>query len=274
MNDQVAKEELQAAQAYEELHVPALFRQWTVPMLDSISAKSGNCIIDVACGTGILARQAAESYGNNGLIAGVDPAPGMLAVARRLAPSIEWRVGTAESIPYSDSVFDAVVSQFGMMFFDDRAQALREFLRVLKPGGKISVAVWDKLENSEAYPLEVELLDSLAGKRAAEALMAPFVLGDKDKLNKLFKSTGIHRVELTTHRGTARFPSIKVMVEADLRGWLPVMGVVLPEELIQEILTEAEHRLKSYVQANGEVVFEVPAHIITGHKGRQDEAER
>jgi SAM-dependent methyltransferase len=266
MDIQVSKEAIQAAQAYEDLHVPALFRQWTVKILEAVSLEPGSSLIDVACGTGILARQAAERLGNKALIAGVDPAPGMLTVARRIAPSIDWRLGTAELIPYPDGSFDAVLSQFGMMFFTDRRQALTEFLRVLKPGGKIAVAVWDKLENSEAYPIEVELLNNLAGAGAADALRAPFVLGDRAELKELFMSAGVDAVEIATHRGTARFPSIRVMVEADLRGWLPVMGVTLSEDLIQEILTQAERQLAKYVQASGEVMFDSPAHIVTGHK--------
>jgi ubiquinone/menaquinone biosynthesis C-methylase UbiE len=87
-------------------------------------------VLDVACGTGILASEASARVGPNGYVAGVDPNPGMLAVAARIAPSIEWRKGTAELLPYPDQSFDAVVSQFGLMFFIDRHQALREMLRV------------------------------------------------------------------------------------------------------------------------------------------------
>ena len=268
MDRQVPEEEIQAAEAYESLHVPALFRQWTVHMLHAISPEPGISILDVACGTGILARKAAESLEDYGQIAGIDPAPGMLAVARRLGPTVDWRLGTAEMIPYSDSTFDSIVCQFGMMFFADRSQALREFLRVLKPGGTVAVAVWDKLENSEAYSEEVELLEELAGQHAADALKAPFVLGDKFELMQLFRSAGIEAVDIATNHGTARFPNIRTMVEADLRGWLPVMGVSLTEDIIQEILVKAEIQLKQYVHAHGEVIFDCPAHIITGSKRR------
>lgn len=268
MNKQIPEEQVRAAQAYEDLHVPALFRQWTVPMANAIALGPGSRILDVACGTGILARHIAERLKLNGFVAGVDPSPGMLAVAQRLGPSIEWRLGTAEAIPYPEDNFDAVVSQFGLMFFSDRLQALREFLRVLKPGGEVAIAVWDKLENSEAYPIEVELLKRLAGTQAADALRAPFVLGDTAELNDLLETAGIEAVRITTHHGTARFPSVKAMVEADLRGWLPVMGVDLPEQLIQQILTESERELDSFVRANGDVSFNSPAHIITGRKNK------
>jgi len=190
----------------------------------------------------------------------------MLAVASELAPNVEWQEAMAESLPYPDRSFDAVVSQFGLMFFSDRSLALREMIRVLKPGGRLAVAVWDTLENSAAYPIEVEVLERLAGDAAANALRAPFVLGDKDALIALFEDSGVESVGIETVNGTARFPSIKVMVEADLRGWLPVMGVFLNEDQIQEILEEAETALAEYVTAEGDVVFNSPAHIVTGSK--------
>jgi SAM-dependent methyltransferase len=196
----------------------------------------------------------------------VDPNPGMLAVAERLEPSIQWREGVAESLPYSDHSFDAVISQFGLMFFTDRNAAIREMIRVLVHGGRIAVAVWESLERSQAYPLLVQLLERTAGSQAAEALRAPFVLGDRAQLEELFRSSGVESVDVTTHRGTARFPSVRAMVEADLRGWLPVMGVVLPEERIQLILEEAEFALSRYVTADGAVEFESPAHIVSGTK--------
>lgn len=264
MKEHPSDDQIAAAKAYEGLHVPALFQQWASRVLDAAQIAPGHRVLDVACGTGVLARQAAERVGPMGFVAGVDHNPGMLAVAEQLAPTVEWAAGTAESLPYPDQAFDRVVSQFGLMFFADRRQALREMLRVLAPGGALAVAVWDKLENSAAYPIEVELLERMAGERAAAALRAPFALGDTGELSRLFESAGVASVRIATLKGTARFPSIRAMVEADLRGWLPVMGVPLEEELIQRILAKAEDALRQYLVADGQVVFDSPAHIISG----------
>lgn len=140
-----------------------------------------------------------------------------------------------ELLPFPDRSFDAVVSQFGMMFFTDGHEAIREMLRVLDGGDRLAVAVWDALENHPAYAEEVALLERIAGREAADALRAPFALGDAIQLAAAFEDAGVDDVSVTTLTGTARFPSIRSMVAADLRGWLPV-----------------------------QVVFDSPAHIVSG----------
>jgi len=259
-------DQIAGARAYEGLQVPALFGQWCARMLDAAGVELGQRVLDVACGTGVLAREATNRVGPAGRVAAVDPAPGMLAVAAELAPDIEWQQALAESLPYPDRSFDAVMSQFGLMLFSDRAQALREMIRVLKPGARLSVAVWDTLENSGAYAVEVDLLMRLAGEAAANALRAPFVLGDRDALMALFDELGAESIAVETVNGTACFPSIQSMVEADLRGWLPIMGVVLDEDRIQRILEAAETALAEFVTESGNVVFDSPAHIVTAFK--------
>jgi hypothetical protein len=151
------------------------------------------------------------------------------------------------------------------MFFTDREQAVREMARVLEPGGRLAVAVWDTLANIPAFAAEVELLERLAGPRAADAVRAPFALGDRERLAGIFQRAGLPSATVATHPGVARFPSIRVMVEADLRGWLPVMGVNLSEDEIGRILQAAEHELAAYV-IQGEVVFDTPAHLVTATK--------
>jgi len=256
-------ESVAAARAYEQFFVPALFAEWTAWVADAARIGTSDRVLDVACGTGVLAREIRSRTGGNGGVTGLDANAGMLAVAAERAPDIEWRHGTAESLPFPDRSFDAVVSQFGLMFFSDRQRAVREMARVLAPGGRLAVAVWDSLDDTPAYAAEVALLERMAGRAAADALRAPFVLGSTRALVELFETAGLGGVIVQTRRGTARFPSLGTMVGADLRGWLPVMGVVLPEDLISRILKEAEIVLAPYVQRDGAVVFDSPGHIVT-----------
>jgi SAM-dependent methyltransferase len=189
----------------------------------------------------------------------------MLAVAKEFTPSVDWQQGTAEAMPFTDATFDVVVSQFGLMFMD-RDRAIHEMLRVLKPNGRLVVAVWDTVENIPVYAAEIALLERLAGTQAADALRAPFVLGNRELLAKVFNDADADAVTISTSKCVARFPSIRAMVEADLRGWLPVMGVKLTEEEIGRVLNEAENVLDSYVTDDGRVTFEVRAHLVTAKK--------
>lgn len=266
MSESMLQAQIDAANAYEALFVPALFGQWAPKVADAVQVQPGQRVLDVACGTGILAREIAPRIGSSGRVVGVDPSSGMVAVAKQLAPAIEWREGVAESLPFPDQSFDAVVSQFGLMFFTDRRQALYEMLRVLTPGGRLAVAVWDSLDNIPAYASEVALLERTAGRQGADALRAPFVLGNRKDLATLFSDAGMASAKITTHRGTAQFPSIRTMVEADLRGWLPVMGVILSEDQIGRISQEAEQALSSYATADGRAVFHLSAHLVTARK--------
>jgi len=264
--DVATQAQIDAALTYERLFVPAEFQEWAGRMADAAEVRPGMRVLDVACGTGVLARTLAARVGRDGFVAGVDPDPGMLTVAARLAPAVEYRQGAAESLPYPDGSFDRVVSQFGLMFFSDRERALREMQRVTKPGGRIVVAVWGRLEETPAYAQLVKILESVAGSAAAQPLRAPFALGERDVLASLFTRAGFAEARIETQDGVSRFPSIRTLVEADLRGWLPVMGVVLREDEIERIIAIAERELTEYLTPEGKVQFISPAHIATASR--------
>ena len=258
-----------AAEIYEEFFVPALFQQWAPVVADSAGIRAGQRVLDVACGTGVLAREAADRVAASGSVAGgsvvgLDRNEGMLAMARRIAPAIEWQAGRAEQLPFPDGSFDAVVSQFGLMFFDDRAQAVREMRRVLKPGSRLAVAVWDALENSPGYAAMAALLQRLFGARIAGELQAPFALGDAGALRALFAEAGFSDIKVATHAGTARFPSIEAWVRTDVKGW--TLADRIDDDQYALLQREASTALRPYAKANGEVVFDAPAHIAVAER--------
>jgi ubiquinone/menaquinone biosynthesis C-methylase UbiE len=253
-----------AAEVYETFFVPALFQEWAPRVADAAKLAPGQNVLDVACGTGALACEAAGRVAPGGGVVGLDRNEGMLAVARRKSPGIAWRSGRAETLPFDDDAFDAVVCQFGLMFFEDRVAALKEMTRVLRPGGHMVVAVWDALERTPGYAAMTLLLKRLFGDAIANELRAPFSLGDPEVLRALFAAAGIPEVDIRTPLGTARFPSIQSWVHTDVKGW--TLADLIDDAQYRLLLREAEEELQPYRRPDGTVAFRAPAHIVTVRK--------
>lgn len=262
MSMRVESAALSPAEVYDEYFVPALFQQWGETVAEIAAIQSGQRVLDVACGTGVLACAAANRAGPDGSIVGLDPNDEMLRVARRKGTEIEWRSGVAESLPFPDQSFDAVVSQFGFMFFEDRPGALREMMRVLKPGGRLAVAVCDALDHSPGYAVLAELLHRLFGASVAEAFRAPFVCGDRDLLRAYAEQGGIPAAMVTRRDGTVRFDSIEALVATE-RACAWTLGGLLDERQFDKLLREAEESLQPFEAADGSIAFVMPALIIT-----------
>jgi ubiquinone/menaquinone biosynthesis C-methylase UbiE len=206
-----------ASEVYERLFVPALVGQWAPRVVETARIDPGDRVLDVGCGTGVLARAAADRVAVEEQITGFDHSDGMLAVARRIRPRIDWRQGDASALPFADRSFDVVMSQFALMYFPDRTTALREMARVLRPGGRLAIAVWGPFERATSYVILTEIARRRCGPAAADVLTSPFVLGDEARLVELFRSAGIDRIAVALHAGTMTFPSIATFVEAEAR---------------------------------------------------------
>ena len=253
-----------AAEIYEEFFLPALFVQWTGPLADAAGIEPGDHVLDVACGTGVLARALASRVAPTGSVVGLDVNAGMLDVARHKAPAVHWVQGRAEDLPFDSDGFDAVVSQFGLMFFEDRVAALQEMLRVLRPGGRLAVAVWDALARTPGYAAMTNLLESLFGAEVAQSLRAPYVLGDTEILADLFRRAGVIGVRIETQPGVARFPSLQAWIFTDIRGW--TLADALDDEQVDLLRSRANTVLAKFVSADGAVTFSAPAHVVTARK--------
>ena len=253
------------AEVYETQFVPALFRHWGPVLCEAAHIGPGQRLLDVACGTGALTVAAAGRVSPGGAVFGLDINPEMLAVARRHHPEIEWHEGRAESLPFAGASFDAVVSQFGLMFFDDRVAALREMQRVLRPGGRLAVAVCDALERSPGYAALAALLDRLFGRRVGDAFRAPFVLGDAATLQALCTEAGIDEASVAQHEGTVRFDSIDALVSTE-RACVWTLGGLLDDDQFEILRREAQEAFRPFVDAGGKVAFAMPALLITAQK--------
>ena len=249
----------QAAAVYEEFFVPALFGEWAPRIVGAAGVRLGSRVLDVACGTGIAARHAAAIAGPGAWIVGLDRNPGMLAVAMAKAPDIEWMEGLAEDLPFPDASFDAVISQFGLMFFDDRAEALAEMYRVTRPEGRMAVAIWGRVEDAPGYAAMIDLVESRAGPEAAEALSMPFVLGDEAELLAEYARAGLPEPEIVTLKGTARFPSVTEWVRIDVTGW--TLADIIDPGQYDALQEAAPAALSRFTWPDGRVAFPVSAHV-------------
>jgi len=250
-----------AAQIYEEFFVPALFADWPPRLLEAAGVQAGSSLLDVACGTGILAREAAAVIGVNGSVVGIDINEGMLAVAREQGARVSWRLGPAEALPFENDAFDHVVSQFGLMFFEDQVNAIREMARVVRPGGTTAVAVWASLADTPGYNLVAQILDELFGPEVAKSIQIPYALGDRQRLKALFAEAGVADLKIQTIAGRAQFKSIESWMFTDIKGW--TLADVIDDEGYEMFRQYAFPKLTQFEQADGTVAFDAPAHIVT-----------
>jgi SAM-dependent methyltransferase len=254
----------EAALGYEKDFVPAIFAQWAPVLAETARVGPGDRVLDVACGTGVLAREAAVRAGATGRVTGLDLNEGMLAVARRLRPQIEWRQGDAAALPFADGTFDVVVSQFALMFFPDRVAALREMWRVLAPHGRLAVAVCGPIGRSKGYAVLADILRRAVGNDAAAMVEGYFAVGEEAELGRLCAAAGIAGASVRVREGWARFASVDELVRIEIRG-SPLCGLV-DETSYQRVLKAAREELREFAEASGTVAIRLDATIASASK--------
>lgn len=189
-----------AAENYQRDFVPAIGGPVSAELLRAAELQPGERVLDVACGTGVVTRQAAEQVAPTGSVTGVDITPEMLAVAAAQPPPaaagavpIDWRQGDATALPFTDERYDVVLSQLGLMFMDDRAAAAAEMRRVLVPGGRLVVSTAGRIQ-----PV-FEIMDRAIARHVdpelAGFVQSVFSLHDPAVVAELFRSTGFRDVE-------------------------------------------------------------------------------
>ena len=190
---------------YERYFVPTIGRPLAVDLVHASALQAGERVLDVACGTGVVARLAAEQVGTGGAVTGLDAHPGMLAVARSVpaeGATIEWHQADAAATGLPDAAYDAVLCQLGLQCFADRTAALREMRRVLRPGGRIAVNV-----AGPPPPIFEILRQALADHVSPDAagfIATVFSLTARSELESLLERAGFEEISAETR--TRRLP--------------------------------------------------------------------
>jgi ubiquinone/menaquinone biosynthesis C-methylase UbiE len=255
---------IEVAELYEAKFVPALFAEWSPRLTEVASVQQGDAVLDVACGTGIVARTAADIVGSAGRVVGVDLNEAMLAVAGRVRPDLEWRQGDVAHLPFADGEFDAVLCQMALMFFPDRARALGEMSRVVRPDGTVAVCVPASLEDQPAYGPFVDMAARHAGPDAISLLSTYWACGDLDALKSVIESAGLRVTTATTVAGVARFASPEELVATEVES-TPLIERIT-ERVYASIRAEANEVLRPYVTTAGTLDAPLVAHLVAARR--------
>ena len=197
-----------APENYQRYFVPAIGRPLADALVDLAGVRAGQRVLDVACGTGVVARVAAERVGAAGLVAGVDINPGMLAVARSTPAGggpVTWHEAPADALPFPDGSFDVVLCQLGLQFFPDRLAALREMRRVLAPAGRALVLVPGPAP--EIFVILEEALAAHYTPDVAAFVQVVFSLHEPGELRGLMTEAGFRRSDARAQSTTLPLPS-------------------------------------------------------------------
>jgi ubiquinone/menaquinone biosynthesis C-methylase UbiE len=256
------------AEGYESYMVPALFGPCAANLIEAADLKPAECVLDLGCGTGIVARQVASRVGATGQVTGIDVSPNMLTVARVAADreglTIEWREGNAEQLPFPDSSFDLVLSQFALMFVNNKRVALTEMRRVVTEDGRVLISVWQSLDRHPFYQTLHKVIQRRFGMSALEDI---FALGSADELRALVVGAGFRRVELKPFSLTACFPN----PDAFIAGEIEVDTAAIPsmqhldshsrEAIVATITADMQSPLKEVTHEN-HVVLPFHGYIV------------
>lgn len=195
---------------YESSCVPAMFGPLAERLLDAAGLVGGERVLDVACGTGVVARAAVRR--GAAAVTGVDRNRAMLGVARRTTPVATFVEADAAALPLPDGAFDLATCQQGLQFFPDRAGALREQRRVLRTGGRAALALWPAIETHPGFAILADALGRIVGPEAEAVMRAPYGLADATDVEAFAGSAGFGSVALEQVDGEFRWPSCDAFV--------------------------------------------------------------
>jgi SAM-dependent methyltransferase len=261
-----------AAEAYDGYLVPALFAPWSVELLRRAEPRAGQVVLDLACGTGVVARAVAPLVGRQGEVVGLDVSASMLAVARARAADdplpITWKEGSAVELPFPEQRFDLVLCQQGLQLFPDRLTAMREIRRVLRRAdrgrSRAVLAVWRDLALHPVF----EALDAAGRRHLGTSFAAPFSLGGEDDLAGLVAAAGFGSATIEPVSLTLSFPDPSRWLDLSVRAGTAAMphvasfGTARRAALLARMRDDMADVLDAYTRGD-RLGMVMHAHIVT-----------
>jgi SAM-dependent methyltransferase len=238
-----------AMQIYEDVLVPRLFTPWARLLLDALDLKAGEAVLDVACGPGSVARVAAIEVGPGGRVTGVDLSSAMLTIAQAkpVAPDaapIEYHEAPADRLPVADADFDVAICQQGLQFFPDRAAALAEMRRALRPGGRVGIAVWAEIDQAPPFAALEGAIREVAGDELADRYRGgPWGMPDADQLRELLEDSGFDEVRVTRDALPLSFESAAQLYSILAASPIAAVLDVLPAQRRDQLGQAVERRV-------------------------------
>lgn len=259
-----------APEAYEQYLVPPIFAPWADRLVDAGAVQEGDRVLDVACGTGIVARHAAPRVGNRGSVVGLDVNERMLAVAEESAtdsqPAIEWRQGDASDLPFSEGTFDVALCQQSLQFFDDAPGGIREMHRVLASGGRMALSVWRPLDYQPGYVVLAEALERHISDEAGTMMRSPFPALDGDYFRRVAREAGFGDVSVTIEIGDVRYPSVEEFVRREAASSpLAEPLAAVEQEVRDDLIQEVEDGLQEYIDDEG-IISPTESYVLTSER--------
>lgn len=259
--------DVDGARNYERFLVPALLDRWAGDLVDAAGVRSGQRVLDLACGTGIVARHAARRAGPTGSVDGVDVNPAMLVVAREvtvdLQPQVRWHRGPAEDLSFDAASFDVVLCQQGLQFFDDPSAALAELHRVAAAGGRIGLSTCRSIDHQPGYAALADVVSEHLGGQAGRIVRSPYASGDPQELRGLVEKAGFRDVHVTFDITPLRVPTPRALLEGETAS-SPLGDVVeaLDDDVVTAMVDELEEALRPHTDDDG-VVFPFQTLVVT-----------
>ena len=250
------------AESYENYVVPVLFEPWAKELTSRVAPREGDRIVDVASGTGIVARCVARTANGRASVTGVDPNPNFLAVAKQAAEreglQIEFHECRAESLPFDDGSFDLAFCQQGVQFFGDRQAGVNEIARMLADEGRVGISTWQSVERHDFFHALHKAMQQHLGTPAAAA---PFGLSDHRELGSLLSGAGLQDVEVTQASKTSRYPNPERFLDETLAALIAVIAPMLdmPDHEIRAGVEAVTKDLQEPLEA-----FTEDDHVVLG----------